>query len=50
MGPKGPYARGAALSVEPAWMMPEGLHPSWVAKFGPVGFGPEGPNRNRPRA
>ena len=38
--PKGPYARGKAPSLEPAWV---GHHPSWVAKSGPW------PKPNRPR-
>ena len=42
-GAEGPYARGKAPSVEPAWVMAEGHHPSWVAKSGPK------PNRPRER-
>ena len=36
-GPKGRYARGEAPSLEPAFVMPEGHHPSKVAKSGPIG-------------
>ena len=44
------YVGAKPRSLEPAWVMPEGHHPSRVAKSGPVGFGPEGPKPNRPRA